>query len=116
MKAIYTVVNDKKTFIGKHIGESIVREFSFASAVLWKNESLSFDKKLLRYAEDNKVKLFIFSDSLKKKRLKMDIKSVIDNGSDGHHGAGQQWYIPMGLMDDLKGYVRTAYIRDEVII
>jgi hypothetical protein len=35
MKAIYTVVNDRKTFIGKHIGESIVREFSFASAVLW---------------------------------------------------------------------------------
>ena len=114
MKAIYTVVNDRKTFIGKHIGESIVREF--ASAVLWKNKSLSFDKKLLKYAEDNKVKLFIFSDSLKKKRLKMDIRSIIDNGLDGHNGAGQQWYIPVELMDELKGYVKTTYIRDEIII
>ena len=48
MKAIYTNVNGKKIFIGKHIEDSIVRECSFASATLWQNKSLSFDKKLLK--------------------------------------------------------------------
>ena len=66
MKAIYTNVNGKKIFIGKHIEDSIVREFSFASATLWQNESLSFDKKLLKYAEDKGVESFIFSDPKKR--------------------------------------------------
>jgi hypothetical protein len=116
MKAIYTTVNGRKIFIGKHIEDSIVREFSFASATLWQNESLSFDKKLLKYAEDKGVESFIFSDPKKKTRLKIGLESAINKGADGQHGQGNQWYIPRKHMEELDGYKRTAYVTDEVVI
>jgi hypothetical protein len=116
MKAIYTKVNGKKIFIGKHIGDSIVREFSFASATLWQNKSLSFDKKLLKYAEDKGVESFIFSDPKKRTQLKIGIESVITNGADGQHGQGNQWYIPKEHMEEMDEYRRTAYVTDEVVI
>ena len=116
MKAIYTNVNGKKIFIGKHIEDSIVREFSFASATLWQNKSLSFDKKLLKYAEDKGVESFIFSDPTKKARLKIDTKSAINKGVDGQHGQGNQWYIPKEHMEEMDEYRRTAYVTDEVVI
>ena len=116
MKAIYTKVTGKKIFRGKHIGDSIVREFSFASATLWQNKSLSFDKKLLKYAEDKGVESFIFSDPRKRTRLKIGLESAINNGAAGQHGQGNQWYIPKEHMEEMDGYRRTAYVTDEVVI
>ena len=57
MKAIYTTVNNRKTFLGKHINNTIVREFPFSKAVLWQNKGLGFDKRLLEYAKENKDKI-----------------------------------------------------------
>ena len=116
MKAIYTEVNGRKIFIGKHIGDAIVREFSFDTATLWQNESLSFDRGLLKYAEGNGGKSFIFSDHKKRIRLKIDIKSAINNGAEGQHGQGNQWYIPRKFMDKMEGYKKTAYVTDEVVV
>ena len=56
MKAIYTTVNNRKTFLGKHINNTIIREFPFSKAVLWQSKNLGFDKRLLEYAKENKVK------------------------------------------------------------
>jgi len=115
-KAIYTIVNGRRTFIGKHVGDSIVREFPFASSVLWQNKSLSFDKRLLDYAKNNDVKTFIFSDLAKRVYLKLSIESVISDGSDGYNGAGLQWYIPMKFAENLEDHTRTSYIKDELVI
>ena len=115
-KAIYTTVNGRKTFVGKHIGDAIVREFPFASSVLWQNESLSFDKRLLDYAKNNAVKLFVFSDLVKKLYLKLSLESILSAGSDGYHGAGSQWYIPMKSAEILESYTTTPYIKDELVI
>ena len=94
MKAIYTTVNNRKTFLGKHINNTIVREFPFSKAVLWQNRGLGFDKRLLEYAKENKVKQFIFSDPIKKISLKIGIKAAIFNGEENNYGEGLQWYIP----------------------
>ena len=69
------MVNDRKTFLGKHVNNTIVREFPFSKAVLWQNKNLGFDKRLLSYAKDNKVKQFIFSDPVKRISLKIGIRA-----------------------------------------
>jgi len=116
MIAIYTDVNNRKTFLGKHIKNEIVREFPFSKAVLWQNKNLGFDKKLLKYAEDNNVKSFIFSDPLKGISLKIGIKAAISNGKEDNFGQGVQWYIPKSIMKKLDTYRKTPYIKKEVII
>jgi len=65
MKAIYTEINGKKIFVGKHIKNEIIREFPFSKAVLWQNKNLGFDIRLLKYAKEHNVKSFIFSDPVK---------------------------------------------------
>jgi len=115
MKAIYTTVNDRKTFIGKHIDDTIVREFPFNTATLWQNESLSFDKKLLGYAEENEVKSFAFTDPIRRVRLEVSLAAAISDGTDGEHGEGDQWYIPKSSMLEV-GYYKTGYITEEVVL
>ena len=115
MKAIYTTVNSRKTFIGKHIDDSIVREFPFNTATLWQKESLSFDKKLLGYAEENGVKSFAFTDPKRGVRLEVSLERAISDGVDGEHGEGDQWYIPKASMMEV-GYCKTAYISEEVVL
>ena len=116
MLAIYTDVNNRKTFLGKHIKNEIVREFPFSKAVLWQNKNLGFDKKLLKYAEDNNVKSFIFSDPIKGISLQIGIKAAISNGEENEFGQGVQWYIPKSIMKKLDTYRKTPYIKKEVII
>jgi len=116
MLAIYTDVNNRKTFLGKHIKNEIVREFPFSKAVLWQNKNLGFDKKLLKYAEDNNIKSFIFSDPIKGISLKIGIKAAISNGKENEFGQGVQWYIPKSIMKKLDIYRKTPYIKKEVII
>ena len=57
-KAIYTYINGRKTFVGKQINDVIHREFDFSKAVLWQNKELSFDERLLLYAQNQKIKSF----------------------------------------------------------
>ena len=116
MYAIYTTVNDKKTFLGKHIDNTIIREFPFSKAVLWQNKNLGFDKRLLEYAKDNKVKQFIFSDPVKRISLKIGVRSAIFNGEENNYGEGLQWYIPKSIMKKIEGYRKAPYIKKEKII
>ena len=68
MYAIYTYINGRKTFLGKHIKDEIVREFPFTKAVLWQNKNLGFDIRLLAYAKEHKIKI------VKKKSMQ-----IVDN-------------------------------------
>ena len=116
MYAIYTMVNNRKTFLGKHVNNTILREFPFSKAVLWQNKNLGFDKRLLSYAEDKKVKQFIFSDPVKRISLKIGIRAAIFNGEENNYGEGLQWYIPKSIMKKIDSYKKAPYIKKEVII
>ena len=116
MYAIYAVINSKKTFLGKHVNNTILREFPFSKAVLWQNKNLGFDRRLLSYAKDKKVKQFIFSDPVKRISLKIGIRAAIFNGEENNYGEGLQWYIPKSIMKKIDGYRKAPYIKKEVII
>tara|TARA_R100000656_G_scaffold33703_2_gene29026 strand:- start:2324 stop:2674 length:351 start_codon:yes stop_codon:yes gene_type:complete len=116
MKAIYTIVNDRKTFLGKHIDDKIIREFSFRTAVLWNGRFLSFDNKLMGYAKDNKIKKFIFIDPVKRTTLSIGIRAAQNNGNLQNHGnQGKQWYIPKDIMKKVD-FFRTPYVSKEVVL
>jgi hypothetical protein len=115
MKAIYTTVNDRKTFIGKHIEDTIVREFPFNTAMLWQKESLSFDKRLLAYAEVNGIKTFAFTDPKRGVRLEVSLETALAQGSEEEYGEETQWYIPKSAMIEV-GYYKTAYVTEEVVL
>lgn len=115
-KAIYVHVNGKKTFVGKHIKEQIVREFDFSKAVLWQHKELSFDKSLLTYALDNKVKSFIMTNTRNKSSFKFGIQAIVNNGHYmKQYGEGEQWYFSKDIGKKVK-YVKTPYVKQEIIL
>lgn len=115
-KAIYVHVNGKKTFVGKHIKEQIVREFDFSKAVLWQHKELSFDKSLLTYALDNKVKSFIMTNTRNKSSFKFGIQAIVNNGHYmKEYGEGEQWYFSKDIGKKVK-YVKTPYVKQEIIL
>ena len=116
MLAVYTDINGRKTFLGKHIDNEIVREFPFSKAVLWQDKNLGFDKRLLKYAEENNVKYFIFSDPIKGISLKIGIRAAISNGNQNEFGQGTQWYMPKSIMKKLDKYRKTPYVKKEIVI
>ena len=111
-KAIYTDVNGRKTFLGKHINDTIIRDFPFAKAVLWQDKELSFDKRLLAYAQLKSIKYFIMSDSKNKISLKFGIRAISNNGTPKNHGQGEQWYFPKDIGKKIK-YKKTPYVKEE---
>lgn len=115
MKAIYIYNRGRKTYIGKHIGDTIFREFAHRRAILWQDNSLSFDAKLLKYAKSKNVKKFVFTDTVKRKSSEIGILSLINNGQKGEHGEGEQWYFPADLPKKIK-YKKTPYVKTEVIL
>ena len=115
MYAIYTYINGRKTFLGKHIKDEIVREFPFTKAVLWQNKNLGFDMRLLEYAKEHKIKRFVFSDPVKNFSLRIGIKAAINNGKENEHGEGKQWYIPKSIMF-AEAYKKTPYIKKERVL
>ena len=116
MYAIYAKINGRKTFLGKHIKNEIIREFPFSVAVLWQNKNLGFDKRLLKYAKEHKVKSFIFSDPIKEFSLKIGVRAAINNGKEDNFGQGVQWYIPKSIMKKLDSYRKAPYIKKEIIL
>tara|TARA_R110002051_G_scaffold3527_2_gene19004 strand:+ start:3186 stop:3557 length:372 start_codon:yes stop_codon:yes gene_type:complete len=121
-KAIYAWITPKgkkeerKTFLGKHIGNTIHREFPFSKAVLWQNKELSFDKRLLDYALETNVKYFVFSDPIKRISLKAGIKALQNNGYEEQYGEGTQWYFSKQLARKLSQQEKTPYVSREVVI
>jgi len=114
-KAIYTKINGRKTFIGKHIDDKIVREFEFNTAVLWQDKTLSFDKRLLDYAKGNEIKAIVFSDPKKMVRLEIGLDDVLKVGRAEEYGEEVQWYIPMSSASETP-YYKTAYISEEIAL
>ena len=115
MKAIYIYNQGRKTFIGKHIGNIIYREFAHSRAVLWQNKSLSFDAKLLKYALGQNVKKFVFTDTVKKTSSEIGIRSLINNSKKSDHGQGEQCYFPADLPKKIR-FKKTPFVKTEVIL
>ena len=115
MKAVYIYNRGRKTFIGKHINDVIYREFAFNRAVLWQNKSLSFDVRMLEYAQNKNVKKFVFTDTVKKESLEIDIQAFENNSHVADHGEGEQHYFPLNLAQKIR-YKKTPYVKNEVIL
>jgi len=115
MKAIYIINRGRKTFIGKHINDIIYREFAFNRAVLWQNKSLSFDVRMLEYAQNQNVKKFVFTDTVKKESHEIGIQALIINSHVADHGEGDQHYFPLNLAQKIR-YKKTPYVKNEVIL
>ena len=114
-KAIYTYINGRKTFVGKQINDVIHREFDFSKAVLWQNKELSFDERLLLYAQNQKIKSFVFTDTRKKTSFKFGLKKILNNGRFDQHGVGDQWYFPKDIGKEIR-FKKTPYVKKEVIL
>jgi len=115
-KAIYVYVNGRKTFVGKHIKDQIVREFDFSKAVLWQNKELSFDKNLLTYAVDEGVKSFIMTNTRNKSSFKFGIQAILNNGHYmKEYGEGEQWYFSKDIGKKVS-FVKTPYVKQETIL
>ena len=115
MKAVYIINRGRKTFIGKHINDIIYREFAFNRAVLWQNKSLSFDVRMLEYAQSQNVKKFVFTDTVKKESHEIGIQALILNSHVADHGEGDQHYFPLNLAQKIR-YKKTPYVKNEVIL
>ena len=115
MKAVYIYNRGRKTFIGKHINDVIYREFAFNRAVLWQNKSLSFDVRMLEYAQSQNVKKFVFTDTVKKESHEIGIQALIINSHVADHGEGDQHYFPLNLAQKIR-YKKTPYVKNEVIL
>ncbi len=115
MKAIYIYNRGRKTFIGKHINDVIYREFAFNRAVLWQNKSLSFDVRMLEYAQSQNVVKFVFTDTVKKESHEIGIQALINNSHVADHGEGDQHYFPLNLAQKIR-YKKTPYVKSEVTL
>ena len=115
--ALVTKVNKRKIFLGKHIGNIIVREFPFRHAVLWKDGAIGFDIRLMEYARENKVKKFIFTDTVKDESFQIGFKSLDNNKwvNTESSNEGEQVYIKKDLLKK-REYVNTPYIKNELYI
>ena len=114
--AIYTYVNGRKTFVGKRIKDSIHREFDFSKAVLWQHKELSFDKNLLTYALNNKVKSFIMTNTRDSTSYKFGIRSIVNNGHYmKEYGEGEQWYFSKDIGKKVK-FSKTPYVKNEITL
>ena len=117
MKAIYAEINGRKTFLGKHINNTIIREFPFRTSILWQNKNIGFDIRLLKYAKDNKIRSFVFADSIKKESFKIGIKSF-----EKHYrldtinkNQGEQCYVNKDWLNKAE-YKKTPYVKNEVVL
>ena len=115
--ALVTEVKGRKIYLGKHIENTILREFPFRSAVLWKENAIGFDIRLLEYAKENKVKGFVFTDSLRKESFKIGIKSMMNNHwiKTENETEGEQVYINRDLLKKTK-YYKYPFIKNELYL
>ena len=115
-KAIYTYINGRKTFVGKHIKDKIHREFDFSKAVLWQHKEFSFDKNLLVYATNNNIKSFIMTNTRDNTSFKFGIRAIVNNGHYmKEYGEGEQWYFSKDIGKKVK-FSRTPYVKHEIIL
>ena len=112
--ALYLNIDDKKKFVGKHIGRAIYREFPFNKAKLRKGNAVGSDIRLLKYAEDYDVKGFVFSDPIKRQSYAISLQDLKKHHftSQENKDEGTQFRVNMKHLKEID-YIKTKYINFE---
>ena len=112
--ALYLNIDDKKKFVGKHIGRAIYREFPFNKAKLRKGNAVGSDVRLLKYAEDYDVKGFVFSDPIKRQSYAISLQDLKKHHftSQENKDEGTQFRVNMKHLKEID-YIKTKYINFE---
>ena len=112
--ALYLNIDDKKKFVGKHIGRAIYREFPFNKAKLRKGNAVGSDIRLLKYATDYDVKGFIFSDPIKRQSYAISLQDLKKHHftSQENKDEGTQFRVNMKHLKEID-YIKTKYINFE---
>ena len=112
--ALYLNIDNKKKFVGKHIGHAIYREFPFNKAKLRKGNAVGSDIRLLKYATNYDVKGFVFSDPIKRQSYAISLQDLKK-----HHFTSQenkdedtQFRVNMKHLKEID-YIKTKYINFE---
>ena len=112
--ALYLNIDDKKKFVGKHIGRAIYREFPFNKAKLRKGNAIGSDIRLLKYATDYDVKGFVFSDPIKRQSYAISLQDLKKHHftSQENKDEGTQFRVNMKHLKEID-YIKTKYINFE---
>ena len=112
--ALYLNIDDKKKFVGKHIGRAIYREFPFNKAKLRKGNAVGSDVRLLKYAENYDVKGFVFSDPIKRQSYAISLQDLKKHHftSQENKDEGTQFRVNMKHLKEID-YIKTKYINFE---
>ena len=112
--ALYLNIDDKKKFVGKHIGRAIYREFPFNKAKLRKGNAVGSDIRLLKYATDYDVKGFVFSDPIKRQSYAISLQDLKKHHftSQENKDEGTQFRVNMKHLKEIN-YIKTKYINFE---
>ena len=112
--ALYLNIDNKKKFVGKHIGRAIYREFPFNKAKLRKGNAVGSDIRLLKYAENYDVKGFVFSDPIKRQSYAISLQDLKKHHfiSQENKDEGIQFRINMKHLKEIN-YIKTEYINFE---
>ena len=112
--ALYLNIDNKKKFVGKHIGRAIYREFPFNKAKLRKGNAIGSDIRLLKYATDYDVKGFVFSDPIKRQSYAISLQDLKKHHftSQENKDEGTQFRVNMKHLKEID-YIKTKYINFE---
>ena len=112
--ALYLNIDNKKKFVGKHIGRAIYREFPFNKAKLRKGNAVGSDIRLLKYAIDYDVKGFVFSDPIKRQSYAISLQDLKKHHftSQENKDEGTQFRVNMKHLKEID-YIKTKYINFE---
>ena len=112
--ALYLNIDNKKKFVGKHIGRAIYREFPFNKAKLRKGNAVGSDVRLLKYAENYDVKGFVFSDPIKRQSYAISLQDLKKHHftSQENKDEGTQFRVSMKHLKEID-YIKTKYINFE---
>jgi hypothetical protein len=112
--ALYLNIDNKKKFVGKHIGRAIYREFPFNKAKLRKGNAVGSDIRLLKYATNYDVKGFVFSDPIKRQSYAISLQDLKKHHftSQENKDEGTQFRVNMKHLKEID-YIKTKYINFE---
>ena len=112
--ALYLNIDDKKKFVGKHIGRAIDRGLPFNKAKLRKGNAVGSDIRLLKYATDYDVKGFVFSDPIKRQSYAISLQDLKKHHftSQENKDEGTQFRVNMKHLKEID-YIKTKYINFE---
>jgi len=91
--ALKLTINGKDRYVGKVVGNTLYRNFSFNGAMLWDGRELSFDSRLLEFVITRKIKKIVFLDPSKREAREIGIRKFMYNCGSKDHGEGMQVYI-----------------------